>query len=256
MPGGWWTTLDAGQVLSGCAAVLHLLLASWRLGSGWVSGNDSQSQRGRSWLLMNGYIYVYLDENEKVWTPWYVPLGKLEVWRYTNEQNLQKKSHPWVLWCQDVFGEFSVPHSMSIYFGIEWKVNFTRLFGQLNWHATGYTNIQQTFHAYALGFSCILPKIFACSLVFSRLKQYMFVFGPFCWDDDKSILMICTMKPYPQKCLTRISISNLIQVVSTKIDLLKGFHLQLPVALIKHGVLGFCWVNNFLSYIGGIKECQ
>ena len=84
----------------------------------------------------------------------------------------------------------------------------------------------------------------------------MLVFGDLFWDDEKSILMICTIKSFPQKCLTRISLSNLIQVVSTKIDLLKGFHLQLPVAPIKHGVLGFCWVNNSLSHIGGIKECQ
>ena len=72
--------------------------------------------------------------------------------------------------------------------------------------------------------------------------------------------MICTMKPYPQKCLTRISISNLIQVLSTKIHLLKGFHLQLPVALIKHGVLGFCWVNItgtiFLAISEGSKNAN
>ena len=76
--------------------------SSWHLDA-LVGGNGSQSQWGWSWLLVNGYIYVYLDENNKVWTPWYVPLGKLEVWRYTNEQNLQKKTHPWVLWCHDVF---------------------------------------------------------------------------------------------------------------------------------------------------------
>lgn len=85
----------------------------------------------------------------------------------------------------------------------------------------------------------------------------MFVFGPFFWDDDWNRYWWSVLWNHIHKnCLTRISISNLIQVVSTKIDLLKGFHLQLPVALIKHGVLGFCWVNNFLSHIGGIKECQ
>lgn len=44
--------------------------------------------------------------------------------------------------------------------------------------------------------------------------------------------------------------------MSTKIDLLKSFHLQLPVAWSFRVLLGEHHRDYFLSHFGGIKECQ
>ena len=106
------------------------------------------------YTMVNGYIYIHLDI-----------LGKLEVWRW-KRNNLQKYQIPefcGVKMCWRVFRT-----TFDVYlFRDRMKGEFFSLFGQLNWDATGYTNIQQTFHTYTLGFSCILPNI---------IKYFCFVF--------------------------------------------------------------------------------